>query len=59
MIVSGLFLFSLITCSTLFAQQNLINNGDFEAYSLYGQITAPSYTDYVRVNGPYGVESGH
>ena len=59
MIVSGLFLFSLITCSTLFAQQNLINNGDFEAYSIYGQITPPSYTAYTRVSGPYVVEAGH
>lgn len=30
MIVSGLFLFSLITCSTLFAQQNLIVHGNFD-----------------------------
>lgn len=30
MIVSGLFLFSLITCSTLFAQQNLIAHGNFD-----------------------------
>lgn len=39
--------------------QNLIVNGDFESYSIYGQITAPSYTDYIRVNGPYVVEAGH
>ena len=43
---------------SIFAQ-NLIVNGDFEAYNIYGQITAPSYTDYVRVNGAYVVEYGH
>ena len=43
---------------SLFAQ-NLIVNGDFEAYNIYGQITAPSYTDYARVNGAYVVEYGH
>ncbi len=39
--------------------QNLIVNGDFESYNIYGQITTPSYTDYQRVNGPYVVEFGH
>jgi hypothetical protein len=39
--------------------QNLIVNGDFEAYNIYGQITAPSYTDYQRVNANYVVEAGH
>lgn len=48
----------LLSSSRLFAQ-NLIVNGDFESYNQYGQITAPSYTDYARVNGAYGVESGH
>ena len=39
--------------------QNLIVNGDFESYNIYGQITAPSYTDYTRVNANYVVEAGY
>lgn len=39
--------------------QNLIVNGDFESYSIYGAIAAPSATDYQRVNGNYVVEAGH
>ena len=39
--------------------QNLIVNGDFESYNTYGEITAPSYTDYQRVNANYVVEAGH
>lgn len=43
---------------TLLAQ-NLIVNGDFESYNIYGQIAAPSSTDYQRVNANYVVEYGH
>ena len=39
--------------------QNLIVNGDFESYNIYGQIAAPSSTDYQRVNANYVVECGH
>lgn len=52
-------LFFLLASMSSASAQNLIVNGDFESYNVYGQITAPSYTDYVRVNGNYVVEAGH
>lgn len=54
LIVSGLFLFSLITCSTLFAQQNLIVNPGFEN----GNNNIGFYTDYVHNTGDH-VEAGN
>ena len=51
--------FFMLAIATTASAQNIIVNGDFEAYSTYGQITAPSYTDYQRVNSNYGVDYGH
>jgi len=51
--------FFMLSIATTASAQNIIVNGDFEAYSTYGQITAPSYTDYQRVNANYVVEAGH
>lgn len=48
----------LLPSAQVFAQSNLIVNGDFESYAQYGQITPPSYTDYHRKTGPYIVEAG-
>ena len=44
--------------TSIFAQ-NIIVNGNFEGYNTYGQISAPSDTDYEPVNGAYGVDYGH
>ena len=49
----------LMALFPVFGQNNLVINGDFEAYSIYGAIAAPTATDYVRVNGSYVVEAGH
>ena len=48
----------LLSSAPLFGQ-NLITNGNFESSALYGPITPPSYTDFIQVDGPYGVEAGH
>lgn len=51
--------FLMLVRTTTALAQNVIVNGDFEAYYIYGAITSPSYTDYQRVNANYVVESGH
>jgi hypothetical protein len=58
MIVSGLFLFSLITCSTLFAQQNLIVNGTFQSGNT-GFNSDYTYVVPQNTNGQsVGIEAG-
>lgn len=55
----GVLSFLMWAMATTASAQNVIVNGDFEDYNIYGAITAPSSTDYTRVNANYVVEYGH